>query len=227
MNIDKARFLLLTTTLAAASSLAAANLITGCSSSSASAADASTLPTESGTDGGTGSDTSVEQTDSGTDAATACLPQGDAGPDAGPDAGGDPFSDCAALMGFCGPSCEGMALDLDLAPGNALLACMTSKVSADACVSSQAANVLVVACMNQIVAQTCLDPTTDSLCSAAVADCQLDDGGTADAGAHAFNKANCMLYTSTLSAYGRTRFQTCITGGTSATTCSDCFGGWQ
>ena len=121
----------------------------------------------------------------------------------------------------------GMALDLEVAPGNALLVCMKSKVSADACGSSQAGNVLVATCMNEIVAQTCPDPTTDSLCSAAVVDCKLDDGGTVDAGAHAFNKANCMLYTSTLNARGRTTFQTCITGGTSATTCSDCFGGWQ
>ena len=219
MNIDKVRFLLVTTTLAAASGLVAANTIVGCSSSTASATDAGATPTDSGTQ----SDTSVVQTESGSDAAAACLPQGDGG-------AGDPFSDCAALMGYCGPSCEGMALDLDLAPGNALLACMKSKLTTDACSTSQAANALVATCMGEVVAQTCPDPTTDALCSAAVADCQLDDagadGGAADAGTHPFNKATCMQYTSTLSGRGRATFDSCIKGTTGASACSDCFAGW-
>lgn len=105
---------------------------------------------------------------------------------------------------------------------------MKTKASSDACVSTQAGYGLVATCMKEIVPQTCPDPTTDSLCSAAVADCKLDDAGVAaDAGARAFNKANCMLYTSTLNAAGRTTFQNCVAGGTSATTCSDCFGYWQ
>ena len=220
MKIDRARFLILTSVIAAG----VAGAVAGCSSSADkgtssadvdASSDASTTTDSSSTEDGS--------TDDASDAAACLAANGDAGPDAG-----DPLSDCASLTGLCGPACESMALRVTQVVGNEVFACMKAKQNQAACQSTFTGYTLVGDCSDPILDQLCPDPTAASFCAPLVATCNGVDAGAPDAGLkHAFTQANCEKYVAALTARGRTSLTTCVNAALDRPECEDCFVGWQ
>lgn len=216
MKIDKSRFLLLTTSLAAtATALAVATVACNSTSTSTDAGDQqpSTTPdgggnttnSEGGTDGGGG-----EQC-LGTDGtAPMCSPTGEGG---GDDAG----ADGGATVAKCQFECQSAVSTFKTGVAVAINSCL-DKAVADPTVEGACAGALP-GCASEAIAQACDDPTAAEFCTTTLAQCGGDDAG-ADAGAGAITQDKCIAVAKALSGEGKTTLTTCITEGND---CGSCF----
>lgn len=201
MKIDRARFVLLTATIAA-STAAAVVMGTGCSSTSTKDSDAGTntnadsgSPTDSGNaDGSSTTDAS--------DAAAACLADqatrtavcgasDDGGADdAGDDAGdGGSGTKCAAECGYLFDKYKG-----DVAKN--IHACLTIAPTCE----EDPAN-----CIGAAIDKACPDPTAEGQCSALLPGC-ADAAGVP-------TMAECMRAITPLNETGKASFVSCMTEG--------------
>ncbi len=200
MKIDKSKFLVLTSVLAAGT--AAAAMSTG----------ACTTTTNNPTDGGT---SSVDGSSGGTDGSSGGTDGSSGGGDGATD-GGDDGSACLGDDKVLNPSCSSF-LEAGTDAGGS---CLTSLDGQDACTSFQAnlrngvareaVNCLKIAptcealpdpvggCLDQAAAKACPDTAVDALCTAELAKCT----------AGAITKADCVKYMTALTPAARTKFTT-------------------
>lgn len=198
MNVDRARFLLLTTALSAATAVALS--ATGCSATSDTK------------DGGTTNTT--PGTDAGTDAYTADAYTGDSSTE---DGGGACLDDTGLA-----PTCEGAALDCSTicqhyiptfkkGVGRAITDCI---IKLPTC---EGAQVEIANCVQIALAEACPDPTAEGYCVPLSTACGDADGG--DAGASTLPVSDCIDLASGLNAAGRTAFSSCINDNQGASYC--------
>lgn len=193
MKVDRAKFLLLTGTIGAATALAM------------TAASGCTVVQKSGTDGGgpaedpPAQDAAVDTTDAsatdggGTDGGS-CLGGGTA------DAGA---VDCSGLAtNGCDLTCERWAPTFKPAIAKAMADCLLKLPSCEGGTDA------VTACADAALAKACDDPTAKSYCTPIATACSGSDSGD-----HV-TQAGCEALAKGLSEEGRTTFLSCVTEGT-------------
>lgn len=189
MQLDRSRFLLLTSALAAATAVSFTAGLGGCSKSDSAtdagaASDASTADT-SVADGG------VDAADASTADATACLGDDGVGPNC------DPNTDGGAK---CSIACYSIASKLKHQVAVNAAECIDNHMDvAPTCEGGNAP------CILAAFALACDDATADPYCAGVVASC-------ADAGADggAVTQSECVAVAKGLSAAGRTSLTTCL-----------------
>jgi hypothetical protein len=161
------------------------------------------------------------------DGGTGTSPTDDAG---GSDAGSDGYTydssteDGGACLDDTGlaPTCEGAAADCATicahytttykkGVGRAITDCI---VKLPSCVGADTA---VAICVQNALASTCPDPTSEGYCSALSSSCGNGDGG--DAGAAALPVSECIVLANGLNDTGRSTFTSCINEGVGTTYC--------
>ena len=169
MNVDRARFLLLTTALSAATAVAIS--ASGCSATSDTKDSGTTEPTPT--------------TDSGTDAYTADAYTGDSSTEDGgaclDDTGLAPTCEGAALN--CSTICEHYIPTFKQGVGRAIADCI---IKLPTCEGAQAE---IANCVQNALGAACPDPTAEGFCAPLSTACGAADGG--DAGAAALPLADC------------------------------------
>jgi hypothetical protein len=223
MKIDKSRFLLLTTSLAAtATALAVATV--ACNSTSTSTDNDSGPPTTTPEAGGGGdggkTDGGGEQC-LGTDGtAPMCSPTGEGGGDE--DAGADDAGDggTAATVAKCQFECQTASSTFKTGVAVAINACL-DKAVADPTVEGACAGALP-GCATEAIGKACDDDTAAAFCTENLAQCGGggDDAGTDGGGASGITQDKCVAVAKALSGEGRTSLSTCISEGNS---CEGCF----
>jgi hypothetical protein len=220
MKIDKTRFILLTSTLAASAAVAVVST-SGCTST-ATQTDGGTQTTDSGTDGTT-SDSSTDSGDSGgqclddTGNAPFCGPTGEGGdPDAGDDAGDGGTADAGPNSPTCRYECNQASENLKKGVANAVNDCLNKDKDEATCIER------TKACVAEGLAKACDDATAKTYCTSLVAQCK-GDAGEDDAGDDAgsstqtpFTQQACEALVKALSAKGRENFTSCVTEGGTA-----------
>ena len=197
MNVDRARFLLLTTALSAATAVAMS--ASGCTVANETKDGGTTDPNPT-TDSGSG-------TDATTDAYTA-----------------DGATDGGACLDDTGlaPTCEGAALDCATicqhyiptyknGVGRAIADCI---VKLPTC---EGAQVEIANCVQNALGAACPNPTAEGYCVPLSTACGAADGG--DAGAAALPVADCIDLATGLNATGRTAFTACLNDNMDAGYC--------
>ncbi len=199
MQIDRSKFLLLTTTISAGVALVASVAGgAGCSSTAATAdaggTDGSTSVVDSG--GETDSSTSDGSADGGDGGAClgdlgtpSCEALGDGGADGGADSGADCQLSCVQALTNLRPAVADQA-------GKCLLGLPTCEGGGPD----------VVACFDEAVAKACPAPDAPAFCARLESLCV--DAGAPDAGAEA--SAKCGAIASALNATGRTTLESCV-----------------
>ena len=197
MNVDRARFLLLTTALSAATAVAMS--ATGCSATSETT-DGGATQTTPGTDSGTDAYTADAYTgDSSTEDAGACL--NDTGLAATCE--GAPL-DCATI-------CEHYLPTFTKGVARAITACI---IALPTCAGADAA---IANCVQNALGAACPDPAAEGYCLPLSNACGDGDGG--DAGAATLPLADCIDLAQGLNTQGRTAFTACINDGMGAGYC--------
>jgi hypothetical protein len=193
MNVDRARFLLLTTALSAATAVAVS--ATGCSATS-DTKDGGTTNTTPDTDSGTAdSSTDAYAADGDTDGG-ACLD------DTGLAA------TCDGVPADCSTICEHYLPTFKKGVARAITGCL---VKLPTC---EGAQVEIANCVQNALGQACPDPTAEDYCNPLSEACGGADGG--DAGMSTLPRADCIDLAAGLNDTGRTAFTTCITEGADA-----------
>ena len=193
MNVDRARFLLLTTALSAATAVAAS--ASGCSATSDTKDSGTTAPTP---------------VDSGADSYTADGATGDSSTEDG--------GACLDDTGLA-PTCEGAALDcaslcahyipiFKNGVGRAITECI---LKLPTCAG---ADVALAKCVDDALAQVCPDPTAEDFCTPLATACGPGDGG--DGGAGSLPLATCNPVAAGLNTQGRTELEACLKDNTDA-----------
>ncbi len=189
MNVDRARFLLLTTALSAATAVAAS--ASGCSA------------TNTATDGGT--TTTVDS--GGADAYTADANTGDSSVEDGgaclDDTGLEPTCEGAALD--CATLCAHYIPTFKNGVGRAITECI---IKLPTC---EGADVALAKCVDDALAQVCPDPTAEDFCAPLSTACGPGDGGVGS-----LPLAKCNPVAAGLNAQGRTEFSACLHDNTDA-----------
>lgn len=195
MNVDRAKFLLLTTALSAATVVAAT--ASGCTVKSVDNGTSGTVTPPTPTD------------DGGVDAyaADAYVADGYA-PDGGAcldDTGAAPS--CAGAPTDCATACAHYLTNYTNGVGRAIADCI---VKLPTC---ESATTQISACVQGALALACPDPTAEAFCEPISTSC-----GT-DAGVAAFDKTECSDLAKGLNATGRTALSSCVTEGMAAGYC--------
>lgn len=191
MKVDRAKFLLLTGTIGAATALAM------------TAASGCTVVQKSGADGGP-----VEEPPDATASATDAAPaETDAGGDAGACLGGESGDagavDCSGLAtNGCDVTCERWAPAFKPAVAKAMADCLLTLPSCEGSMDA------VTACADAALAKACDDPSAKAYCTPIASAC-----GGSDAG-EPVTQASCEGLAKGLSAEGRSTFLSCVTEGT-------------
>jgi hypothetical protein len=196
MNVDRARFLLLTTALSAASAVAMS--ATGCSATSDTKDSGTTEPTPG--------------TDSGTDAYAADAYTADSSTDSGAcldDTGLAPT--CEGAVADCATICQHFIPTYKNGVGRAIADCI---VALPSCVGADAA---IASCVDKALAAACPDPTAEGYCNPLFLACGDPDAG--DGGTASLPLADCIDLAKGLNAQGRTDFSACINNGMGASYC--------
>jgi hypothetical protein len=191
MNVDRARFLLLTTALSAATAVALS--ASGCSASDTKDTSSSgNVPTDSSTgDAATDGYTATDAAD-----AAVCLA----------DDGIDPTCEGTLANADCGTACLAYVANYKKGIGRAIVECIGALAS---CTGAEAA---MSACVQGALAKACPDPTAESFCNPLADTCNDPDaGGMGDAGAILLDRAECIEVAKGLSTTGRASFKTCVT----------------
>ena len=202
MKVDRNRFLMLTTALAAATAVGA--MVTGCT---------------------------VTSTDKGTPPITDCKNAScDAGNDAYVSEAGD-GGDASACLTDDGvaPTCEGLDVSCQAACAG-YLANYKKGVARDitACLlklpTCEGASTEIASCVQGALGRACDDPSTTSFCTPFVMSCGGDGG---DGGPQSLDLGECKDVATGLNSAGRAAFTSCVTEGTagyciaSPTSCID------
>ncbi len=193
MQIDRSKFLLLTTTISAALVAGVAGGA-GCSSTNATAdagaADANNSVIDSGgeVDSST-SDGAVDGGDGGACLGDIGAPTCELGADAG-DGGAACQTNCIAALTYLRPAVADQA-------GKCLLGLPTCEGGAAD----------VAACFDDAIEKACPEPDAPAFCARVASNCI--DAGASDAGADVTSK--CAAIASALSATGRSTLETCVT----------------
>lgn len=200
MNVDRARFLLLTTALSAATAVAAS--ATGCSVTSEST-DGGATNTTPGTDSGT--------TDSSTDAYAA---DGDTDGGACLDDTGAAAT-CDGVPLDCSTICQHYLPTFKKGVARAITGCL---VKLPTC---EGAQLEIANCVQNALGQACADPTAEDYCNPLATACDGADGGTdaGDGGVATLPRADCIDLAKGLNDQGRTAFTACINDGQGAGYC--------
>lgn len=185
MKVDRSRFLLLTTALAAASAVGV--MATGCTVTST---DKGTTPTPA-------VDGSVA--DTGTDAYTTDGGDGAACLD---DTGG--AASCSGISTSCAAACEPYLANYKSGVARDIISCLNSLPT---CEGTQA-EVQIANCVKLALAKTCDDASATAFCAPMAESCGAD-GGTVG-----LEQAECVGVAKGLNATGRAAFTTCVTEGT-------------
>lgn len=220
MKIDKTRFLLLTSSLAATATVFAVST-TACNTTTTSTEtpDSSTTTPDSGTSdsGGNTSDGGAECLGA-TSAAPVCFVEGGGTTDAGTDDAGtdDAGTDAgtAATGAKCVTECEQAKGLFKSDIAKAISACVDSKVQ-DPTVEG-ACFTPVEGCIAETLPKACADDTATDFCTQTLQACGGGDDAGGDAGITA---AQCKTYASALTDEARTRLSSCV----AESGCDTCF----
>ena len=196
MIVDRARFLLLTTALSAATAVAAS--ASGCSATSDTkdSGTTQTIPVDSGADGYTAD---AYTGDSSTEDGGACLD----------DTGLAPTCEGAALD--CSSICTHYIPIFKKGVGRAITECI---IKLPTC---ESADVALAKCVDDALAAVCPDPTAEDFCAPLSTACGPGDGG--DGGVGSLPLAKCNPLAAGLNAQGRTEFKACLNDGMDAGYC--------
>jgi hypothetical protein len=197
MNVDRARFLLLTTAISAATAVALS--ASGCSA------------TTNQTDGGTvspipGDDAATTPTDSGTDAYSADASDGAT---CLTDDGIAPTCESATADATCTAQCQLYLPNYKKGVARAIADCVLALPSCE----GGSTNAGVANCVQIALASACADPSAATFCQPLVAECAAD-GGTG-----ALDQTECQDLAVGLSDAGRVEFTSCINEGMAGAYC--------
>ena len=195
MNVDRARFLLLTTALSAATAVAAS--ASGCSVTSTNNGPGTTTPVDSGY-GVDGSDTDAYTTDASTEDGGACLDDTGAA------------ADCTGVNATCTTICQNIATNYKKGVARSIAGCLLKLPTCES------AAMEIATCVQAGLAAACTDPTAEGYCDPLVNVCDADGG---DGGANALDKVECTDLATGLNTAGRTAFTSCVQGGQGAAYC--------
>jgi hypothetical protein len=197
MNVDRARFLLLTTALSAATAVALS--ASGCTVKN-DATDAGTTNPNPTTDSGTDAYTADAYTgDSSTEDGGACLD------DTGLAAS------CDGVPADCSTICQHYLPTFKKGVARSITACL---VKLPTC---EGAQVEIANCVQNALGAACPDPTAEGYCGPLSTTCGDADGG--DAGMATLPVADCIDLASGLNDQGRAAFTACINDGMGAGYC--------
>jgi len=199
MKVDRSRFLLLTTALAAASAVGV--MATGCTVTST---DKGTTTPTPGVDGSTA--------DTGTDAYVADGGDGGACLD---DTGG--AASCTGISTSCAAACEPYLANYKSGVARDIISCLNSLPTCE----GTGAETQIANCVQLALAKTCDDPSATTFCTPMAESCGADGGTTG------LELTACVGVAKGLNATGRAAFTTCVTEGTAgycATAPSVCVG---
>jgi len=203
VNIDKNRFLLLTSTLAATSlAIAATQVACQTTTTETTKTDASTPTADSGPP------TEGIDLDGGTrDAAPTCLGDEGAPPLCGPV--GEGLADAGdGGTSACPYECSQFGTAFKPAVARALSACLDRQLQLP---TTEGCGAATVPCATEVLAQACDDPTAATFCTTWLASCD-------DAGANP-SQSECVTLVRATTAAARTQLTTCTTEGTGCGAC--------
>lgn len=196
MKVDRARFLLLTTALSAATAVAIS--ATGCTLKS-EASDGGSTPTtptnDSGSDGAPDAASDGYTADSATGDGGACLD----------DTGLAPT--CEGANTSCTATCEHYLTTFKKDVARAIAGCIV------ALPSCEGATLEVTDCVQNALARACPDPTAEGFCEPLATTCNGDGSSTA------FSKSDCTDVATGLSKAGRTQLSGCVQEGQGVSYC--------
>lgn len=195
MNVDRARFLLLTTALSAATAVAMS--ATGCTVVNDDTKDSgATVPTP-GTDSGADAYTADAYTaDSSTEDGGACLD----------DTGLAPT--CEGAAADCASLCQHYVPNFKNGVGRAITECI---IKLPSCTGVDA---VLAKCVQDALAQACPDPTAEDFCAPLSTSCGPGDGGV---GSLPLSKCNPVA--AGLNTTGRAALSACLNDGMDAGYC--------
>lgn len=197
MNVDKARFLLLTTALSAATAVALS--ASGCTVKN-DATDAGTTNPDPTVDSGGGTDSGADgyTYDSSTEDGGACLD----------DTGLAPT--CEGAAADCSTICQHYIPTFKNGVGRAIAECI---IKLPTC---EGADVAIANCVQNALGAACPDPTAEDFCQPLSNAC---DGDAGDGGAGSLPLSDCNDLATGLNATGRTAFAACINDTQGANYC--------
>lgn len=195
MNVDRARFLLLTTALSAATAVAAS--ASGCSATNTATDGGTTTPVDSG--GADGYAADAFSGDSSVEDGGACLD----------DTGLAPTCEGAALN--CATLCAHYIPIFKNGVGRAITECIIKLPTCDG------ADVALAKCVDDALAQVCPDPTAEGFCAPLATACGPGDGG--DGGVGSLPLAKCNPVAAGLNTQGRKELEACLNDGMDAGYC--------
>ncbi len=202
MKIDRTRFLLLSTSLAAATAAAVLST-TGCQNTTTDTDAGTTAENDSGTT--PTSDSGATSDDAG-DAAAACLGNDPAkGPYCGPSGeGGDPDAGeaDAGPAPKCPAGCSSFSNYFKSEVAKGLNDCLEAAPTCEGLESS---------CVDKVLAQACTDQGAVDFCTGLAATCGDAGAGDSDGGT-AFSQESCLKVANGLSDNGKTFVTSCIEG---------------
>lgn len=204
MKIDKSRFLLLTTTLAATTAGAVAVTTTACNITNTTDTDAGSATP--GADAGNDKDSSSDGSTSA-DAGAACLGTTGKAPFCGPEVEGTD----AGVPAKCAFECSSVSKLFKTGVAAAISSCLDTRVS-DPTVEGACYDELTP-CVEGALAGACDDSTAATYCTTTLQAC--GDAGTVP------SQADCVRVVKALSADGRTALTNCTVE--SAGDCGACF----
>lgn len=196
MNVDRARFLLLTTAISAATAVAL----------SASGCSATTNQTDGGTVTPTPGEDAAVIPDSGTDAYSADASDGG---ECLTNDGIAPTCASATADATCTTQCAGYIPNYKKGVARAIADCILALPSCE----GGSTNAGVANCVQISLAKACPDPSAASFCKPLVTQCAAD-GGTG-----ALDQTECQDLAVGLSDAGRVEFTSCVTEGMSGAYC--------
>ena len=199
MKVDRARFLLLTTALSAATAVAMS--ATGCTikSDAADAGPSTNTPTGDGgsdTDGGADAAADGYASDSSTEDGGACLD----------DTGLAPT--CEGANTSCTATCEHYLTTFKKGVARAITGCII------ALPSCEGGSLEITNCVQNALAQACPDPTAEGFCEPLATTCNGDGSATT------FSKSDCTDVATGLSQAGRTQLADCVQEGQGVNYCT-------
>jgi len=190
MNVDRARFLLLTTALSAATAVAVS--ASGCTVKS-DASDAGTVPPVE-TDAATTYDSGMDAYTTDASDASACLT----------DDGIAPTCE-GATNAACGTLCQNYLPNYKKGVSRAIAECLLALPSCESGVDDSA----IANCVQISLAKACPDPSAATFCTPLVTQCAADAAGTN------LDQTECQDLVVGLNDTGRTAFTSCVTEGNS------------
>jgi hypothetical protein len=187
MNVDRTRFLLLTSALSAATAVAA--VASGCTVNNT---DKSTTPAvDSGIETDGASADAWVAPDAGDAEAAACLD----------DKGESPS--CAAVDASCSTACQHYLPNFKKGVARSIISCLSGLPTCEG------AGTAIANCVQLALAASCQDTTATDFCTPVVESCKPTDGGTSP-----LDITECVDLVTGLNSTGRASFTTCVTEGT-------------